>query len=52
MASYGAASNMAFNFGNGFFRTRHFQKKYHQVSVNLYDCPNGYTALSTKGLNE
>ena len=55
MASYGAASNMAFNFGNGFFRTTAIASEGTNASgigKFEYDVPSGYTALSTKGLNE
>ena len=55
MASYGAASNMAFNFGNGYFRTTAIASEGSNASgigKFEYDVPTGYTALSTKGLNE
>ena len=54
MASYGAASNMAFNFGNGYFRTTPVASAGTNASGNgifEYDVPTGYTAISTKGLN-
>ena len=54
MASYNAASNMAFNFGNGYFRTTAISSAGTNASGNgifEYDVPTGYTALSTKGLN-
>jgi len=54
MASYGAASNMAFNFGNGYFRTTAISSAGTNASgigIFEYDVPTGYTALSTKGLN-
>ena len=54
MASYNAASNMAFNFGNGFFRTTAVASAGTNASGNgifEYDVPTGYTALTTKGLN-
>ena len=55
MASYGGASNMAFNFGNGYFRTTAVSSAGTNASghgVFEYDVPTGYTALCTKGLNE
>jgi len=54
MASYNAASNMAFNFGNGFFRTTAISSAGTNASGNgifEYDVPTGYTAVSTKGFN-
>ena len=53
----GATSNMGFewNFGNGFFGTTAISSEGTNAS-NIgkfeYDVPTGYTALSTKGLNE
>tara|TARA_B100000214_G_scaffold308708_1_gene240133 strand:+ start:3299 stop:4657 length:1359 start_codon:yes stop_codon:yes gene_type:complete len=54
-ASYGAAANLAFNFGNGYFRTTAISSEGTNASgigKFEYDVPAGYTALSTKGLNE
>ena len=54
-ASYGAAANLAFNFGNGYFRTTQISSEGTNASgigKFEYDVPAGYTALSTKGLNE
>ena len=53
-ASYGAASNLAFNFGNGYFRTSAISSEGTNASGNgkfEYDVPTGYTALCTKGIN-
>jgi len=53
--SYGAAANLAFNFGNGYFRTTAISSEGTNASgigKFEYDVPAGYTALSTKGLNE
>ena len=44
-----------FNFGNGFFGTTQISSEGTNASGNgkfEYDVPTGYTALSTKGLNE
>jgi len=52
--SYGTASSTAFNFGNGYFGTTAVSSAGTNASGNgifEYDCPNGYTAFSTKGLN-
>ena len=54
MSSYGAASNMAFNFGNGYFRTTPISSAGTNASgegIFEYDVPTGYTAFSTKGFN-
>ena len=54
-ASYGAAANLAFNFGNGYFRTTAISSEGTNASgigKFEYDVPTGYTAFSTKGLNE
>ena len=53
----GATSNMGFewNFGNGFFGTTQISSEGTNASgigKFEYDVPTGYTALSTKGLNE
>jgi len=53
----GATSNMGFewNFGNGFFGTTAISSEGTNASgigKFEYDVPTGYTALSTKGLNE
>ena len=53
-ASYGAAANLAFNFGNGYFRTTPISSAGTNASgegIFEYDVPTGYTAISTKGLN-
>jgi hypothetical protein len=53
--SYGAAANLGFNFGNGYFRTTAISSEGTNASgigKFEYDVPAGYTALSTKGLNE
>ena len=47
-------SNVSFNFGNGYFGTTAVSSAGTNASgigVFEYDVPNGYTALSTKGLN-
>ena len=52
--SYGTASNIAFNFGNGYFGGTAISSEGTNASGNgkfEYDVPTGYTALSTKGLN-
>ena len=52
---YGQSSDMAFNFGNGFFGTTAISSEGTNASgigKFEYDVPAGYTALSTKGLNE
>ena len=44
-----------FNFGNGYFRTDAISSAGTNASgigIFEYDVPSGYTALSTKGLNE
>ena len=54
-ASYGAAANLAFNFGNGLFRTTAISSEGTNASgvgKFEYDVPTGYTAWSTKGLNK
>ena len=54
MSSYNAASNMAFNFGNGLFRTTAVSSAGTNASGNgifEYDVPAGYTAWCTKGVN-
>jgi len=46
--------NVAFNFGNGYFGTTAVSSAGTNASGNgifEYDVPNGFTALSTKGLN-
>jgi hypothetical protein len=52
--SYGAAANLAFNFGNGYFRTTPISSAGTNASgegVFEYDVPTGYTAFCTKGFN-
>ena len=58
-ASYGAASNLAFNFGNGYFRTTAITTNSGNgysgaegKSKFEYQPPTGYSALCTRGLNE
>ena len=58
-ASYGAASNLAFNFGNGYFRTTAITTNSgagysgaEGKSKFEYQPPTGYSALCTLGLNE
>ena len=54
VAIYGAADNMALNFGNGYIRTTPVSSAGTNASGNgifEYNVPTGYTALSTKGLN-
>ena len=48
------SNNMSINFGNGYFGTTAVASAGTNASGNgifEYDCPDGYTALSTKGLN-
>ena len=50
-----ARTNFHANFGNGFFGTTAISSEGTNASGNgkfEYDVPTGYTALSTKGLNE
>tara|TARA_B100000282_G_C31574457_1_gene418166 strand:- start:311 stop:772 length:462 start_codon:yes stop_codon:yes gene_type:complete len=52
--SYGTASSVAFNFGNGYFGTTAVSSagtNASNIGIFEYDVPTGYTALSTKGLN-
>ena len=58
-ASYGAASNLGFNFGNGYFRTTAITTNSGNgysgaegKSKFEYQPPTGYSALCTRGLNE
>jgi len=54
VAIYGAADNMAFNFGNGYFRTNAVTSAGtpgSTVGVFEYDVPTGYQPWSTKGIN-
>ena len=54
VAIYGAADNMAFNFGNGYFRTTAVTSAGtpgSTVGVFEYDVPTGYQPWSTKGIN-
>jgi hypothetical protein len=47
-------ASFSFNFGNGYFGTTAVASAGTNASGNgifEYDCPDGYTALSTKGLN-
>ena len=52
---YNSSSSFQYNFGNGFFGTTAISSEGTNAS-NIgkfeYDVPTGYTALSTKGLNE
>ena len=53
--SNSAGATMSFNFGNGFFGTTAISSEGTNASgigKFEYDVPTGYTALSTKGLNE
>ena len=46
---------MAWNFGNGYFQTTAVASagtNASNIGIFEYDVPTGYTALSTKGLNE
>ena len=50
----GVVTEFAFNFGNGYFGTTAVSSAGTNASGNgifEHDCPTGYTALSTKGLN-
>jgi len=52
---YDSSANFAYNFGNGYFRTTQISSEGTNASgigKFEYDVPTGYTALSTKGLNE
>ena len=54
LGSYASVSEVAFNFGNGYFETTAVSSAGTNASGNgifEYDVPTGYTALSTKGLN-
>jgi hypothetical protein len=54
-ANYGATNLQYFNFGNGYFGTTAVASAGTNASgigIFEYDVPTGYTALSTKGLNE
>ena len=49
-----AVSKFDFNFGNGYFGSTQISSAGTNASgigIFEHDCPNGYTALSTKGLN-
>jgi hypothetical protein len=51
---YGASEDYSFNFGNGYFGTTAVSSAGTNASgigIFEYDVPNGFTALSTKGLN-
>ena len=52
---YSTTAGVSFNFGNGYFGTTAISSEGTNAS-NIgkfeYDVPTGYTALSTKGLNE
>jgi hypothetical protein len=53
VTAYGGGASQS-NFGNGYFGTTAVSSAGTNASGNgifEYDCPNGYTALSTKGLN-
>ena len=55
MESYYTQDTYTYNFGNGFFGTTAISSEGTNASGNgkfEYDVPTGYTALSTKGLNE
>jgi len=50
-----AERRMAWNFGNGYFQTTAVSSagtNASNIGIFEYDVPTGYTALSTKGLNE
>jgi len=54
MAQYYGNEHYSFNFGNGYFGTTAVSSAGTNASGNgifEYDVPNGFTALSTKGLN-
>ena len=54
-AIYGANAIFNYNFGNGYFKTTAVSSAGTNASgigIFEYDVPTGYTALSTKGLNE
>ena len=53
--TYEGSSNFKYNFGNGYFGTTAVSSAGTNASgigIFEYDVPTGYTALSTKGLNE
>jgi len=53
-ANYDQTNLIYFNFGNGYFGTTAVSSAGTNASgigIFEHDCPNGYTALSTKGLN-
>ena len=55
ISSYYNQDEVTFNFGNGYFGTTAVSSAGTNASGNgifEYDVPTGYTALSTKGLNE
>ena len=55
ISSYASADKYQCNFGNGFFGTTQISSEGSNASgigKFEYDVPTGYTALSTKGLNE
>nr|ADD94873.1 hypothetical protein [uncultured marine bacterium MedDCM-OCT-S09-C145] len=54
VAHYYDDDRISFNFGNGYFGTSAISSAGTNASGNgifEFDCPDGYTALSTKGLN-
>ena len=54
MSVEGSGGSHNANFGNGYFGTTAVSSAGTNASGNgifEYDCPSGYTALSTKGLN-
>ncbi len=54
VAIYGAADNMSFNFGNGYFRTTAVTSAGTPgttTGIFEYDVPTGYQPWSTKGIN-
>ena len=53
-STYYSADDLQLNFGNGYFGTTAVSSAGTNASGNgifEYDCPSGYTAFSTKGLN-
>jgi hypothetical protein len=53
-AVYSTSESLDFNFGNGYFGTQQISSAGTNASgigIFEFDCPVGYTALSTKGLN-
>jgi len=55
VTSTSGSGTASFNFGNGYFGTTAVSSagtNASNIGIFEYDVPNGYTALSTKGLNE